>query len=199
MESRGTWESFIVALPVAFFSGIGVAVALLDDQTASMVGVAISAALLPPAVNAGIMWVAYAYAKQSTTFAPAINSDCACYVQKDDENALEQETFRLMGVQTTLTAAATTSFNVDPEHTRDYYYDSGLISLFLTLANILLIMVSSMFLFRLKEILPIRKNIFWSDLGIARKIYQKKALVQRVTSSGHVTPLTESGESIREL
>ena len=61
MAVRGDWQNFYVALPVAFFSGLGVAVSLLDDQANSLVGVAISASLLPPAVNAGIVWVAYGF------------------------------------------------------------------------------------------------------------------------------------------
>lgn len=32
-------------------------------------------------------------------------------------------------------------------------------------------------MFRMKEVLPIKKNPFWSDLGIARKIYQGKAVL----------------------
>lgn len=48
-------QNFYVGIPVAFFSGLGVAVSLLDDQTNSLVGVAISASLLPPAVNSGIV------------------------------------------------------------------------------------------------------------------------------------------------
>jgi uncharacterized membrane protein len=51
MKSRGTMTSFWVGFPIAFFSGLGVAVGLLDDQTNSLVGVAISASLLPPAVR----------------------------------------------------------------------------------------------------------------------------------------------------
>jgi uncharacterized hydrophobic protein (TIGR00271 family) len=65
MFVRGTWQNFLIALPVAFFSGLGVAVSLLDDQTSSLVGVAISASLLPPAVNAGILWVAYWFLKMT--------------------------------------------------------------------------------------------------------------------------------------
>jgi len=60
-----------VALPIAFFSGLGVAVSLLDDQTSSLVGVAISASLLPPAVNASILWIAYAFSKTDV-----IEPDC---------------------------------------------------------------------------------------------------------------------------
>jgi uncharacterized hydrophobic protein (TIGR00271 family) len=61
MKSRASYESLYVALPVAFFSGLGVAVSLLDEQTSSLVGVAISASLLPPAINAGVIWVAYGF------------------------------------------------------------------------------------------------------------------------------------------
>lgn len=46
------------------------------------------------------------------------------------------------------------------------------ISLALALVNIAMIWISSMLMFRLKEVLPIEKKVFWSDLGIARKIYQ---------------------------
>lgn len=34
-----------------------------------------------------------------------------------------------------------------------------------------------MLMFRLKEVLPIQKKVFWSDLGIARKIYRGKAVL----------------------
>ena len=57
MSSRTTWENFLCGIPIAFFSGLGVAVGLLDSQTNSLVGVAISASLLPPAVNAGMLWI----------------------------------------------------------------------------------------------------------------------------------------------
>ncbi|KAI2494843.1 DUF389-containing protein [Fragilaria crotonensis] len=66
MSNRGTMENFLVGLPIAFFSGLGVAVSLLDDQTSSLVGVAISASLLPPAVNAGILWIAHVYTKMTS-------------------------------------------------------------------------------------------------------------------------------------
>jgi uncharacterized membrane protein len=56
MTGRGTMATFYSGIPIAFFSGLGVAVGLLDSQTNSLVGVAISASLLPPAVNAGMLW-----------------------------------------------------------------------------------------------------------------------------------------------
>ena len=49
MFSRGQRETLLAGIPIAFFSGLGVALSVLDDQTSSLVGVAISASLLPPA------------------------------------------------------------------------------------------------------------------------------------------------------
>lgn len=48
-ELGGLWYGMIVAIP----SGMGVALSLLDQNTGGLVGVAISASLLPPAVAAG--------------------------------------------------------------------------------------------------------------------------------------------------
>jgi len=54
MLSRGTRETLLAGIPIAFFSGLGVALSVLDDQTSSLVGVAISASLLPPAGKCSI-------------------------------------------------------------------------------------------------------------------------------------------------
>lgn len=62
----------------------------------------------------------------------------------------------------------------------------GVWSLSLTIANIALIWISGMIMFRLKEVLPIKKKVFWEDLGVARKIYQGLAVVR-----------SEEGESLR--
>ncbi|XP_067003054.2 uncharacterized protein [Anabrus simplex] len=56
MTSRGKVRSLWVGLLIALFSGAGVAISTLADYTGSLVGVAISASLLPPAVNAGLLW-----------------------------------------------------------------------------------------------------------------------------------------------
>ena len=117
MRKRASLQTFWVALfPVAFFSGLGVPVSFLDDQTASLVGVAISASLLPPPVNAGIVWIYWAY--------------------------IELEILP------------------DPTTSDEKLGDRGLLSLFLTLANFLLIWVASMLMFRMKEVLPIEKKSF---------------------------------------
>ena len=47
-QLRSLWVGVLIAVP----SGAGVALSLLGGNTGSLVGVAISASLLPPAVNA---------------------------------------------------------------------------------------------------------------------------------------------------
>jgi uncharacterized hydrophobic protein (TIGR00271 family) len=130
MTVRGNWQNFLVALPVAFFSGLGVAVSLLDDQTSSLVGVAISASLLPPAVNSGILWVAFAFYERDILGSRA-GLPTLLYEPSDPEG----------------------SDNAEPEaQERTDFRSAGLISLSLTLANIFLITIASMIMFRMKEV-----------------------------------------------
>ena len=49
---RGAGRSLYVGVLVAIPSGVGVAFSILGGNVGSLVGVAISASLLPPAVNA---------------------------------------------------------------------------------------------------------------------------------------------------
>ncbi|XP_066603569.1 uncharacterized protein [Prorops nasuta] len=52
MKGRSLWMGVLWALP----SGTGVAVALLQGSNGPLIGVAISASLLPPVVNCGLFW-----------------------------------------------------------------------------------------------------------------------------------------------
>lgn len=172
MASRGTLQNFLVALPVAFFSGLGVAVSLLDEQTASLVGVAISASLLPPAGK-------------------YINEDRGLPRQRvlrthDTDTAsmftiLAAVNAGIIWIYYAYVQAGRLADPADDVPGADEKWgDRGLLSLFLTLANIILIWIASMFMFRMKEVLPIEKKVFWSDLGVARKIYQRRALLEVV-------------------
>ena len=51
-ELRNLWIGSLVALP----SGAAVALSILSGAQCSLIGVAISASLLPPCVNAGLLW-----------------------------------------------------------------------------------------------------------------------------------------------
>lgn len=56
MMSRTQIHSLFVGIMIAIPSGAAVAIAILGENTGSLIGVAISASLLPPAVNAGLLW-----------------------------------------------------------------------------------------------------------------------------------------------
>lgn len=68
MASRGIPEVLIFGVIVASPSGVGVALSLTSSSVSSLIGVAISASLLPPAVNAGM---SFNYA----LFGPLIHDD----------------------------------------------------------------------------------------------------------------------------
>jgi len=198
MVSRGTMTTFIVALPIAFFSGLGVAVSLLDEQTSSLVGVAISASLLPPAVNAGVLWVCHAFVESNVI--PEI---------PDNPSNLPSGVEGVPGVPPASPAPLPSNGTRYLQEEDDFYpncdsddqdcvtlryYSMGILSLFITLANIVLIWLSSMLMFRIKEVLPIKKSVFWSDLGVARKVFKKQAVLQRA----QVTYESDSAEEAAE-
>mmetsp|Transcript_26298 Transcript_26298/g.55919 ORF Transcript_26298/g.55919 Transcript_26298/m.55919 type:complete len:241 (-) Transcript_26298:161-883(-) len=133
MLGRGTPTTFYAGFPIAFFSGLGVALSVLDDQTSSLVGVAISASLLPPAVNCGMLFV-------------------VAFIQGDDWS-----NFSWRG--------SSTSF---PR--------MGVLSLLLTVANVVMVALGAALMFRVKEVLPVKKKVFWDDLKIARRLYQGRAV-----------------------
>jgi len=51
----------------------------------------------------------------------------------------------------------------------------AVMSLLLTVVNILFVSIGAILMFRIKEVLPVKKKVFWSDLKIARRIYQGRA------------------------
>jgi hypothetical protein len=70
----------------------------------------------------------------------------------------------------------------------------ALTSLGLTLVNIVMIWISSILMFRMKEVLPIEKKVFWTDLGIARKIYKGKAVLAHQAFDPEVSARPELGK-----
>lgn len=102
-----------------------VAVSLLDDQTSSLVGVAISASLLPPAVNTGVLWVAYFFYQRDVDN----NEDVVMAYDESDEKMENGEVLE-----------------------RYDFLMAGTISLLLTLSNVILVIGASILMFRLKEV-----------------------------------------------
>ena len=60
MTMRGSLKDMPLDFVIAIASGAAAALSILGENTSSMVGVAISASLLPPAVNAGLLWAVVA-------------------------------------------------------------------------------------------------------------------------------------------
>lgn len=77
--SRCELHSLLVGVLIALPSGAAVAIAILGENTGSLVGTAISASLLPPAVNAGLLWalscVYILFEKDSTRYNSVIKTN----------------------------------------------------------------------------------------------------------------------------
>lgn len=159
MKSRATRVTFLTGFPIAFFSGLGVALSVLDDSTSSLVGVAISASLLPPAVNCGMLMV-MAFIKDNKW----------------------------------------TDFHGFQTHSEyiNTFSEAAIMSLFLTIANIVCVALGATLMFRMKEVLPVKKKVFWDDLKIARRIFQGRATddegeVLAIRQTKGTVELTHSG------
>lgn len=70
MRARGDLRNLLIGTLVALPSGVAVSLAILSGAQSSLIGVAISASLLPPCVNAGLLW-----SHASVHFINSINED----------------------------------------------------------------------------------------------------------------------------
>jgi hypothetical protein len=135
---------------------MGVALSILGNNTSSLVGVAISASLLPPAVNAGICWIHGMF---------QIFSRC--------QLLQHLVLFSSLFVHSSFLAAFLIRIGaVDSEYTSHYFQNIGTISLCLTIVNILCIWIFGVIMFSIKEVAPYRsKSAFWqNDIKVARAI-----------------------------
>ena len=51
-----------------------------------------------------------------------------------------------------------------------------ILSLLSIVANVIFVAIGATLMFRMKEVLPVKKKVFWDDLKIARRIYQGRGL-----------------------
>jgi len=78
MINRGTPNGLVMGIFVAVPSGMGVALSVLGRNSGGLTGVAISLSLLPPAVNAGLCWMAaILYRNGTVPRAPGDDTDYA--------------------------------------------------------------------------------------------------------------------------
>ncbi|XP_067624001.1 uncharacterized protein [Eurosta solidaginis] len=140
MLSRGELHSLLVGLFTAIPSGAAASVAILGGNIGSLVGVAISASLLPPAINAGVLWsLALIYTLFET----------------------DSSRFNLIVKSNTFSTNQATELLI-----------LGIISMLVTVSNIICVYIMGVAVLKMKEIAPaISKNNreFWKhDLKIAR-------------------------------
>ena len=89
MTGRATWRGILVGLAIAIPSGFGVGLSVLNHNTSSLVGVAISASLLPPAVNAGIMWAFAIFGSFPSSCCEDGRCDCSHLLKPYDSSPRE--------------------------------------------------------------------------------------------------------------
>lgn len=81
------------------------------------------------------------------------------------------------------------------------FSEAAIMSLFLTIANIICVALGATLMFRMKEVLPVKKKVFWDDLKIARRIFQGRATddggeILSVQTIRNLLRPTHSGEEI---
>ncbi|XP_046849320.1 uncharacterized protein LOC124442861 isoform X2 [Xenia sp. Carnegie-2017] len=157
MSSRGMTRSLWIGVLIALPSGAGVALSVLGGNAGSLVGVAISASLLPPAVNSGMLW-AYAIIaaiNPPETLSSFNNSKFKCPLFKDNSYV------------------PTYSCNMAEEAAI-----MAIISLVLTIINIICIVITAILVLKVKEVVPQASSSnatqsFWTkDIKVAREAYK---------------------------
>lgn len=160
MMGRSLLHSVIVGIIVAIPSGIAVAIGILGENFGSLAGVAISASLLPPAVNSGLMFALAVIYKM-----------------------FEADPLRFNNL------IATTHYS---NHQSVELAVMGLISMCVTLTNVICIYAMAVLFLKIKEVagpsLPESKyRQFWRhDIKIARD-YNRAHTAQEDQSSLRLT------------
>ncbi|OTF72220.1 DUF389 domain containing protein, partial [Euroglyphus maynei] len=169
MRERGlvriTWVGTLVAFP----SGCAVAISLLSGNDASLVGVAISVSLLPPAVNAGLLW-AFSLLKYFYSLGDPGNSRVQFQSHFNHSELVE------------LPQALVPLENYTTVYSDNMALETlflGFLSLCLSLINIANIIIGALLLLKIKEIAPlsnlspVSRRFFQEDIKIAREYNER--------------------------
>ncbi|CAF1241468.1 unnamed protein product [Adineta ricciae] len=162
MKSRGDGKHLWVGVLIALPSGAGVALSVLGGNTGSLVGVAISASLLPPAVNCGLL---FAYSLLGNIFSSILA------VQSPSVNLTNPYS------SSSLNCSAYIHNDYRPLYTCNLALEAAILagcSLLLTLVNIVCIVVMALIILRIKEVVPLHQtnqdiaDFFHYDVPVAR-------------------------------
>jgi len=153
MKDRGTIRSLVLGILVAIPSGAGVALSVLGGNAGSLVGVAISASLLPPAVNAGVLWavslmLCFGVGELKSQQQQQQSSTTTFYRYETNNSTLSNSSIQQ---QYSSVNSYTALYSERPEAETALL---GLVSLCLTGVNILCIILTGIAILRLKEVTP---------------------------------------------
>ncbi|CAF3458177.1 unnamed protein product [Rotaria sp. Silwood1] len=162
MKSRGDVKRLWVGVLIALPSGAGVALSVLGGNTGSLVGVAISASLLPPAVNCGLL---FAYSLLGSSLSSIAR------VHPSSLNDTKKE------YNANLTCKKYINNDYQPLYTCNLAREAAALagcSLLLTIVNIICIIIMALFILRIKEVVPLHQpnkdiaKFFHHDVKVAR-------------------------------
>lgn len=159
MLSRGQLRSLLSGVLIAIPSGAGVALSVLGGNAGSLVGVAISASLLPPAVN------------------------CGLFIAISIISAVSQDGNYLIGYELddgALRSNGSNSLIYTPSYSENLALEAaylGIVSFLLTIVNIICIIITGILLLKLKEVTPDKIpqtfSTFWKeDIKVHRSYNQ---------------------------
>lgn len=154
MQARGQLRTLIGGALIATPSGAGVAMSILGGNSGSLVGVAISASLLPPAVNCGLLW--------AVSFVCAVSGKSYLVGYR-----LESDLNSTLPIYT-------------PAYSDDLVKEAallGIVSFTLTVVNIICIIFTGIGILKLKEVTPDKIpqsfSSFWKeDVKVHREFNQ---------------------------
>ena len=158
MSVRGQWRTLWYGALQALAAGGAIAVTLLNDNQAALVGVAVASTFLPPFINTGLLW---AYATHITI--------------RGHGQAFEWYN-GTSGKPSLMKKAWMPSEGYEPIHYEDMRWEfmalSG-VSMIYTLVNIVCMLAMAYVILRVKEVVPLgslepNKRFFTKDIRVAR-------------------------------
>lgn len=163
MSVRGQWRTLWYGALQALAAGGAIAVTLLNDNQAALVGVAVASTFLPPFINTGLLW---AYATHITIRG-------------------QGQTFEwyngTTGKPSLMKKAWIPSEGYEPIHYQDMRWEimalSG-VSMIYTLVNIVCMLAMAYVILRVKEVVPLgslepNKRFFTKDIKVAREFNRR--------------------------
>ncbi|XP_054164816.1 uncharacterized protein LOC128962466 [Oppia nitens] len=166
MQGRGTLKGIIYGIMIALPCGGAIAVTLLNDNQAALVGVAVASTFLPPFINTGLLWALSTHLQIMGL-------------------GQQPQPYNISGTVVYMKPAFTPQEGYSPYYSFDMRIENallGCVSMALTGVNIVCMLIVAFIVLKIKEIVPLNKmeagtqRFFKHDIKIARQ-HNRKSLV----------------------